>query len=154
VIFGMGRIGTGAYDHICQTLGYQVLGIDIDPDLVRRHEAAGRNVIVGDATDSDFWQRTRFDQRRSRLIMLAMPEHHANVYAARRIAAAQSHYLIAAVAQFPDEAEQLRSLGVHAAYNTYAEAGVGFAAHVRKELGEALLDAGIGRRAVQDNLPP
>jgi predicted Kef-type K+ transport protein len=154
VIFGMGRIGTGAYDHIRQTLGYRVLGVDIDPGLVRRHEEAGRNVIVGDATDSDFWERTRFDERRSRLIMLAMPEHNANVFAARRIAAAESRYLIAAVAQFPDEVEQLKSLGVHAAYNTYAEAGAGFAAHVGDELREELLNRGIGRRAAGNGPAP
>jgi Trk K+ transport system NAD-binding subunit len=130
-----------------------VLGVDIDDELVQRHQEAGRNVIVGDATDSDFWERARFDQRRLRLIMLAMPEHNANMYAARRIAAADSRYLIAAVAQFPDEVEQLKGLGVHAAYNTYAEAGVGFAAHVRSELGEELLDLGMGRPVDGSPLP-
>jgi glutathione-regulated potassium-efflux system ancillary protein KefC len=154
VIFGMGRIGTGAYDHIRETLGSRVLGVEINQELVRRHEQAGRNVIVGDATDSDFWERTRFDQQRLRLIMLAMPEHNANMYAARRIAAAGSRYLIAAVAQFPDQVEQLKGLGVHAAYNTYAEAGAGFAVHVGKELREQLQDLGIVRRAAGDSQVP
>jgi predicted Kef-type K+ transport protein len=143
VIFGMGRIGTGAYDHIRETLSSRILGVEIDRDLVRRHQKAGRNVIVGDATDSDFWERTRFDQRHVRLIMLAMPEHNANMYAARRIAAAGSRYLIAAVAQLPEQVEQLKSLGVHAAYDTYAAAGAGFAAHVSTELSGQLQDLGI-----------
>ena len=138
VIFGMGRIGTGAYDHIRETVGARVLGVEIDRELVRRHQEVGRNVIAGDATDSDFWERTRFEQRRLRLIMLAMPEHNANMYAAKRIAAAGSRYLIAAVAQLPDQVEQLKNLGVHAAYNTYAAAGAGFAAHVHMELREEL----------------
>jgi glutathione-regulated potassium-efflux system ancillary protein KefC len=145
VIFGMGRIGTGAYDHIGETLGCRVLGIDINRELVRRHVEAGRNVIVGDATDSDFWERTRFDQRRLRLIMLAMPEHNANMYAARRIAAVVPGYLIAAVAQFADQVQQLRDLGVDAAYDTYAEAGAGFAASVREELQDRLPNAGARR---------
>jgi glutathione-regulated potassium-efflux system ancillary protein KefC len=143
VIFGMGRIGTGAYDHLRETLGSRVLGVEIDRELVRRHQEDGRNVIAGDATDSDFWERTRFEQRRLRLIMLAMPEHNANMYAARRIAAAGSRYLIAAVAQLSDQVEQLQSLGVHAAYNTYAAAGAGFATYVSTELGEQLQDLGI-----------
>jgi predicted Kef-type K+ transport protein len=145
VIFGMGRIGTGAYDHIRETLGYRVLGIDIDRGLVRRHHAAGRNVIVGDATDSDFWERTMLDRRQARLVMLAMPEHNANMYAARRIAAVGSDYLIAAVAQFADDAQQLRAMGVHAAYDTYAEAGAGFAASVREELRDRLPEPGVRR---------
>jgi hypothetical protein len=154
VIFGMGRIGTGAYDHLREHLGDVVIGIDINGATVQQHKAAGRNVIVGDATDSDFWERTSADLRRTRLIMLAMPEHGANMYAAKRIAAADSPYLIAAVAQFPDQAEELRSLGVHAAYNTYAEAGVGFATHVREELRDELLSVGIGQRASPDSPGP
>jgi predicted Kef-type K+ transport protein len=145
VIFGMGRIGTGAYDHLRSNLQHKVIGIDVDPQVVQRHEAEGRNVIVGDATDSDFWGRTRIDQQRSRLIMLAMPEHNANMYAARRIAAAGSGYLIAAVAQYADQARELRGLGVDAAYDTYAEAGAGFAASVRKELQDQLVAVGAPR---------
>jgi glutathione-regulated potassium-efflux system ancillary protein KefC len=147
VIFGMGRIGTGAYDHIDETLGCRVLGIDIDRDLVRRHIEAGRNVIVGDATDSDFWERTRLDPRLGRLVMLAMPEHNANMYAAKRIAAVRPGYLIAAVAQFPEQVQQLRDLGVDAAYDTYAEAGAGFAASVHEELQDRLPDHGARRDA-------
>jgi glutathione-regulated potassium-efflux system ancillary protein KefC len=147
VIFGMGRIGTGAYDHIEETLGCRVLGIDIDRELVRRHVEAGRNVIVGDATDSDFWERTRLDRRQGRLVMLAMPEHNANMYAAKRIAAVGPGYLIAAVAQFADQVQQLRDLGVDAAYDTYAEAGAGFAASVHEELQDRLPDHGARRDA-------
>ncbi|MEM7024584.1 MAG: cation:proton antiporter family protein, partial [Pseudomonadota bacterium] len=139
VIFGMGRIGTGAYDHIRQTHGHNVIGVEIDPEAVQRHVQAGRNVIVGDATDSDFWERTSLEARRSRLIMLAMPEHNANMFAAQRIAAAGSGYLIAAVAQFPEQVEELTQLGVHAAYDTYAEAGAGFAASVHAGLEEQLV---------------
>jgi predicted Kef-type K+ transport protein len=146
VIFGMGRIGTGAYDHLRDALGHKVIGIDVDPELVKRHGAAGRHVIVGDATDSDFWARTSLDRERSRLVMLAMPEHNANMYAARRIAAAECGYLIAAVAQFADQVQQLRELGVHAAYDTYAEAGAGFAASVREELEDRLSEVGADRK--------
>ena len=56
-----------------------------------------------------------------------------------------SRYLIAAVAQLPDQVEQLKNLGVHAAYNTYAAAGAGFAAHVHMELRDELQDFGILR---------
>jgi glutathione-regulated potassium-efflux system ancillary protein KefC len=147
VIFGMGRIGTGAYDHIRDTRGSQVLGIDINRELVQRHVEAGRNVIVGDATDSDFWERTPLDRHHGRLVMLAMPEHGANMYAARRIAAVGPGYLIAAVAQFADQVQQLRELGVDAAYDTYAEAGAGFAVSVHEELQDRLPEAGARRES-------
>ena len=45
---------------------------------------------------------------------------------------------IAAVAQYPDQAETLRQAGAHAAFNIYAEAGTGFAAHIDDEIQKLL----------------
>ncbi|MGB5775242.1 MAG: cation:proton antiporter, partial [Sedimenticolaceae bacterium] len=57
IVFGMGRVGTGAYDHLHRQWGDVVLGIDINEDYVERHRKAGRHVAHGDATDADFWAR-------------------------------------------------------------------------------------------------
>ncbi len=129
-VFGMGRIGTAAYDFMRQKYGETVIGIDFDAKTVGEHREAGRNVVLGDATDSDFWERVRpGGARKLRLILLSMPRHAANLYAAKQIL--QSDYVgqITAIAQFDDEVNELRELGVHAAYNFYAEAGTGFAEH-------------------------
>ena len=64
--------------------------------------------------------------------MLAMPEHGANIYVARRLLDSPYKGLIMAVAQFQDEVASLEKLGCHAAYDASAEAGAGFADHVEQ----------------------
>jgi hypothetical protein len=133
-IFGMGRVGTGAYDAMRERYGDVVLGLDYDAVTVRAQQAAGRNVIQGDATDPGFWERAKGRGKAVRLIMLAMPQHSANMYAAKVLAAENYPGLVAATAQFPDEIEALKKEGVHAAFNFFEGAGAGFAGHVAERL--------------------
>ena len=117
--------------------GDTVLGIDAGPATVREHRQAGRNVVLGDATDSDFWEKVE-PTGKVRLVMLAMPKHAANMFAARRLAEAGYPGSVVATAQFDDEAAELEATGVRAAFNFYAEAGAGFAEHACQKLGERL----------------
>ncbi len=133
-IFGMGRMGTGAYDYIEDRIGVPQIGIDSDAEKVEAHQTAGRNVIQGDATDSDFWERVQSDRNNVRLIMLAMPEHHANMYALKQIMAAGFDGYVAALAHYPDHAAALEEAGAHIAFNVFDEAGAGFAAHVESKI--------------------
>ncbi len=112
-VFGMGRVGTGAYDAMRERYGDIVIGIDYDAVTVREHQAAGRNVIHGDATDPDFWERAKERRRgKVRLVMLAMPRHTANMYAAKEISArSRPDLFVAATAQFRDEIEALKLVG-------------------------------------------
>lgn len=134
IVFGMGRIGSGAYDAMRQRMGERVLGVDVDADTVERLNGTGRRVIRGSATDPDFWGRIQLDFERVGLIMLAMPNAQENLFAARQLT--QSGYTgkLAAVAKYADEIEALDQAGVHAAFNLYAEAGAGFAEHVCNKL--------------------
>ena len=133
-IFGMGRVGTGAYDFIHERYGDILIGIDSNSETVARHKESGRNVIQGDATDSDFWEQSREESEPPGLVMLAMPDHHANMYALEQIIKGDYKGAIAAVAKYPDQAEKLREAGAQVAFNIYAEAGTGFAAHVDEEI--------------------
>jgi predicted Kef-type K+ transport protein len=134
VIFGMGRIGTGAYDRLHEKYGSTVLGIDFDAETVKKHRDRGRNVILGDPTDPDFWLRTRPGKVKIRIVMLAMPNLSENLSAARELTNMKFPGKIAALAQFDDEVEVLRKAGIQAAFNFYAEAGAGFADHVSEIL--------------------
>jgi glutathione-regulated potassium-efflux system ancillary protein KefC len=130
-VFGMGRVGTAAFDKMRGRQGDIVIGVDFDQEVVENHRSAGRNVIKGDATDIDFWARTRMSGKgKLRLVMLAMPDHAANMQAARELHAEKFEGIIAATAQFDDQIEELKEAGVHGAFNFYAEAGHGFAEHV------------------------
>ena len=130
-VFGMGRVGTAAYDDLRARQGDIVIGVDFDPDVAKSHQAAGRNVIVGDAMDIDFWARARMSKKdKIRWVMLAMPNHAANMQAVYELTANKFDGIIAATAKFDDQVEELKAAGVQAAYNFYAEAGYGFAEHV------------------------
>jgi predicted Kef-type K+ transport protein len=129
-VFGMGRVGTAAYDEMRARQGEIVIGIDFDADVVKNHQAAGRKVILGDATDIDFWARTRMHrERKIRWVMLAMPNHAANMQAVNELRVNKFDGIIAATAKFDDQVKELEAAGVQAAYNFYAEVGSGFASH-------------------------
>ena len=134
IVFGIGRVGRGAYDVMHQHLGEQVLGVDVDGETVEKLKASGRNIIRGSATDPEFWDRIHLDFDRVSMILLAMPNTQENLFAARQLKDSGYTGKLAAIAKYADEVEALQQAGVHAAYNLYAEAGAGFAEHVCDEL--------------------
>jgi hypothetical protein len=138
IIFGMGRIGSSAYESLFEQYGKRVLGIDSDAEQVNRHVAEGRNVIQGDASDYDFWERVQIQKshkKQIKLVLLAMPNFEANIYAAKRIREMGGIGPIAALAAFDDQVEMLQDAGVDYAYNVNREAGKGFADHICEQIG-------------------
>ncbi|MHC5008624.1 MAG: cation:proton antiporter domain-containing protein, partial [Planctomycetota bacterium] len=134
LIFGLGRVGRGACEAMRQRFGDAVVGVDLDAAEVARLQEAGLSVVHGDATDPAFWRR--LDPARIRLVMLAMPDHAANLTASTLLAESGYTGHIAALAGFDDEAAELERAGVHAAFNVYREAGTGFADDVCARLGD------------------
>jgi predicted Kef-type K+ transport protein len=140
LIFGMGRVGAAAYDQLIKEYGQKVLGLDYDTEMVELNRKRGRRVIHDDATDSEFWERIkarRINSDQVKLIMLCMHDHKANLYAIERLKAIDYNGMLAAIARYDDEVEELKQLGVHTAFNFFTEAGVGFADHVCELLGES-----------------
>lgn len=132
-VFGMGRVGSSAYDKLQQIHGEKVLGIDFDSDRIAQHSAQGRKVLRGDPSDPDFWDKV--DKNHSiGLILLALPNVRANMDALEQLREIQYSGRIAATARFPDEELLLREAGVDAVFNIYTEAGTGFAEHVEAQL--------------------
>jgi glutathione-regulated potassium-efflux system ancillary protein KefC len=126
MVFGMGRVGAGAYDEIVARRGSVALAVDRVPDVVSDHVAAGRRVIRGDALDSDFWDRVRLHAG-IELVVLAMSSHQANLEAVSRVRTTLPAVRIAATATHPDEVAELETAGVDVARNLYGEAGQGLA---------------------------
>ncbi len=128
-IFGMGRVGCGAYDKMRALHGETVVGIDFDADLVKGHQSMGRKALHGDPSDADFWDK--IEQGHSiELIMLALPNLQANLDALEQLQEISFSGRIAATARFSDEEKVLRQSGATAVFNIYTEAGAGFAEHV------------------------
>ena len=133
LILGMGRIGTGAYDELLTRYGKVCLGVEVREDAADSHRSHGRNVISGDATDPDFWERI-LDTANVKLVILAMPHHQGNQTALDQLKARNFKGQIAAIAEYSDQLEILKENGVDAAFNIYCEAGSGFARHVCEQL--------------------
>ena len=142
-VIGMGRIGTGAYDYMHERHGDAVVGVDIDPKRVRLLEATGRNVLLGDPSDADFWDRVQTTHKLE-VVLLALPNLAANLATIEQFKAVSFGGRLAAIAQFEDEVDLLETAGASTAFNVYAEAGAGFAAHVTKRT-----SLQTGRRAEQ-----
>ena len=128
-IFGMGRIGSGAYTKMRELHGDTVIGIDFDAELIKKHRDTGYNVLYGDPSDADFWEKVERNHSLE-LVMLALPNLQANLDALEQLRVISFTGRIAATARYRDEREQLERLGVNAVFDVYTEAGAGFAEHV------------------------
>ncbi len=109
------------------------LGVEVREEAAKQHREEGRNVIAGDATDPDFWERI-LDTAHVKLVLLAMPHHQGNQTALDLLHQKQFKGQIAAIAAYPDQLDELEQMGVNAAFNIYSEAGSGFARHVCDQL--------------------
>ena len=130
-IFGMGRVGSGAYDRMYQLYGDTVVGIDFDIELNKRQRTRGRNILHGDPSDADFWDKIEKDHS-IELVMLALPNLEANLDALDQLRDISFPGRITATAKFPDEVEILKQSGAADVFNIYTEAGAGFADHVNE----------------------
>ena len=137
LVCGMGRVGAGAYDHLQTLFRSDVIGIDYDEDKIELNRSIDRKIIQGDAGNPDFWQRVDSKGHALELVMLCMPNHEANLNAARAIREWGFKGSIAAVTKFDDEEELLHKAGVDSTFNMYAEVGTGFAQHSMSELTNA-----------------
>jgi Kef-type K+ transport system membrane component KefB len=127
LVIGMGRVGCGAYDNLSSYFDQKIIGIEHDTQRVKQQCDAGRNVVYGDATDSDFWSKLKTGTTLE-LIILAMPNHRSNIYAAHQIVGSALSCKIVAIAKFESEVEELAALGVPS-FNIYSEAGSSLARH-------------------------
>ncbi len=126
VILGMGRVGTGAYEALAPRWGRQVLGVEAIESRVKHHVAEQRRVVLADASNPDFWFRLKFGE--IQMIMLALTNHSENMLVADLLSTMGFKGELAAVVRHEDHAEEMHAKGI-SAFNLYAQAGTGFAAH-------------------------
>jgi predicted Kef-type K+ transport protein len=134
VIFGMGRMGSAAYQAIESDFNNRLLGVEIDNDRSIKHKELHRHVVTGDATNPDFWSRTPGLMDGLQWVLLTLPTHKANMAAALLLHELGYRGKIAATSKYDDEAEQLNKIGVDYSFNIYAEAGIGFANDLKSRL--------------------
>ncbi len=131
LVLGMGRVGTGAYEELCENYGGAIIGIEQKPTRAARLLKNGKNVVVGDASDRELWER--ICERHVELVILALSNQRETLAVIELLHKTGFDGQIAAVAHYDDEVLALQQLGV-IAFNFYAEAGAGFAEHVLETL--------------------
>lgn len=125
IVLGMGRVGRMAYLQLVQEHGYRVLGVEQEPMRVEHLRAQGYRVVEGDATDRDFWMRVREDDELV-IIVLAMPTQIANLGALHELRHAggdRTGRVIAAIAKYTEDVEELEDQGLDTVVHLYAGAG-------------------------------
>jgi len=131
VVFGMGRMGTAAYNEMEPDYTGHLVGVEIEQEKAKQHSAAGRNVVCGDATNPDFWTRAPDLLDGLEWVLLTLPTHKANMNAALRLRDMGYQGRIAATTKFHDEEDALKAVGVEHTFNIYTEAGLGFASELQ-----------------------
>lgn len=137
IVLGMGNIGAGAYDAMVQLYGHEVLGVDDNDYKLEKHRTQGRRVAQADASDPDFWWQV--DLSKLELVMLALTHHQENLLVGNLLEDLGYRGKLAAVVRFSEEAGDLEEHGI-SAFNLYAQAGAGFAAHAAEKLGPTSSD--------------
>lgn len=134
-VIGMGGVGSGTFDAMQRDYPGKVVGVDVNPDIILDHEIKGRHTIVGDPSDADFWERMQADHTLE-LVMLTLPNMVSSIEVIEQLRNAGFHGAIAATARFPDQEDALLTAGATMVFNTFVEAGAGFATHVQANLPE------------------
>tara|TARA_B100001094_G_scaffold295291_1_gene316542 strand:- start:23287 stop:24915 length:1629 start_codon:yes stop_codon:yes gene_type:complete len=131
LILGMGRIGTEAYNELRKHFGNVIVGIDHKPETVEVHQQQDRVVVLGDATDTDFWSKLN-PAKHVYHILLCMPHHQANILALEQIQASSYSGKFSSMSYYHDERELLEQSGVDYTYSIYEAAGIGLARDIIK----------------------
>ena len=102
-IIGMGEIGTGTYDRLREIHWNALVGMDIDPRTVRNQRATGRDILVGDPSDADFWDRVQATHS-TKLVMLALTNMNTDLAVLAKLQTAGFSGKVAAKIKFQGEA--------------------------------------------------
>ena len=127
VVFGMGRMGVAAYDAMEPDYPSYLVGVEIESEKAKLQNTSGRNIVIGDATNPDFWMRAPTLLKGLEWVLLTLPTHRANIEAALRLKEMGYQGHIAATTKYRDEEDELKEIGVEYTFNIYTEAGLGFA---------------------------
>jgi glutathione-regulated potassium-efflux system ancillary protein KefC len=131
VIFGMGRIGSGAYDYLSQHYPDKIVGVEESSDKALKLRLAGISCVPGDASDRDFLERAELHRRK--MVLVSLSNHSENVDVVRLLQQLNYKGNIAVVSRFSDQQQELIGMGC-ITFNLYAEAGHGFAERVMEEM--------------------
>jgi Kef-type K+ transport system membrane component KefB len=119
ILFGLGRFGA-EIEQVLRRRGYQVLGVDFDPDLVRRHEEHGYAVRYGDAEDPEFLASLPLGQ--VSWVMSSVPVTRINLVLLHSLREQDYNGSIAVTAHTSGDIERLQVAGANLVLIPYSAA--------------------------------
>jgi len=137
IVLGMGRTGTEVYNVLKNKYKQMVLGIDSSMSTVENHLSDDLNVIHGDITDIEFWQRISPDSG-IQFLILATSNHSTHMQVINGLEKMNKKIMVASLSRYNDEMEELKQAGVEVVFNLYAEAGLGYAEHIFQNLNQSV----------------
>lgn len=121
ILFGLGRFGSGIAQELRQR-GHRVLGVDFDPDLIRRQEGSSYAVRYGDAEAPEFLATLALDQ--VHWVLSTIPELSINLALLHGLREQSYNGQLAVTAHSPRNSEQLKDAGADHVLIPYAYAAV------------------------------
>jgi len=126
LVCGMGRIGSAVYRQLQTKYQTKVLGIDYNHDTIESKQKMAKNVIWGDATDSEFWEH--IDLSKIKMVYLSFSSHASNVNTAIELEHIKHpNTKIGAVCEYRDQVKELHKHDVDYVYNIREKVGKEFA---------------------------
>ncbi|RKZ70183.1 MAG: sodium:proton exchanger, partial [Gammaproteobacteria bacterium] len=119
ILFGLGRFGAGIEKELLQR-GHHVLGVDFDPDLVRRHERHGYAVCYGDAEDPEFLATLPLGQ--VCCVLSSVPDMRVNLVLLHSLREHGYNGTIAVTAHTSRDTERLQDAGANQVLIPYSAA--------------------------------
>ena len=144
VLFGLGRFGSGIARELRQR-GHRALGVDFDPDLVRRHEGSGYVVRYGDAEDPEFLATLPLKQ--VRWVLSSVRDTPVNLALLHGLRDNDYTGHVAVTAHTTSEAEQLEQAGADQVLMPYADAAAEAVDYLLDAVGKQPPGVGDGSNA-------
>ena len=119
ILFGLGRFGSVIAGELRQR-GHRVLGVDFDPDLVRRHKGDDYAVRYGDAEDPEFFVTLPLGQ--VHWVLSSVREISVNLALLHGLRDHGYKGRVAVTAHTTPDAEQLEQAGADRVLFPYADA--------------------------------
>ncbi len=120
LVVGMGRTGGAAYKQL-ESAGERVVGLDSDPDKLKRHRAKGRRVLYGDAEDPELWDQLELGNLTG--VIVTAPDFEARTRALVGLKRRGFTGRIAVLSHHTEEEPELERLGATLVFRPFSEAG-------------------------------
>jgi hypothetical protein len=131
LVFGLGRYGCRLFEQL-RAEGIHAIGVDFDPEVVRRLQRRGHPVLYGDGEDIDFMQTLPLQQ--VRWVITTFPQWESNRALLHALADAGYTGQVVGAARDAAHGRALAQAGVRQVLNPFEDA----ADHAAQKLAQAI----------------